>query len=235
MLFAPIDPPADGPAEWLRVQQECKVWAEARGLGLEKLKEIRRRSPEETKYLAQKVLLLRDLTKAGELARKSLLALEERYAATPEGIQNVGGRRFDVDAEKLEPHLYVSPDVMAELDQIYTNHYRSGGALALSCSFNIMGSSDTSADALSAYKEYLHEVQEKLTSLASNVESTITLTVDDARALGLKNAGSKLEPLFGPVHGRICLPLPTESMLEDLKECLEVDPSIIAEVFNSLP
>jgi hypothetical protein len=225
-LFAPVEPPTAGPEKWAETQRLCTKWAEDKSSRLEEWKNNRKvyvRLPL-NQYNAQVQDLLDDLACAGQRARESITTLEGLYGPTKEATIK----------QNLQSHIYVTSGTMTMLDEIYRKHYQSDGALALRRCFIMTTSSESSAKVLATYMGYLNEVKEKLFELSSSPASRVALREKDPRAFGLKYAPMKLEPLFGPVFGRISLPLPTRSMLDDLCGCLEVDEDIMGEVVCSL-
>ena len=178
---------------------------------------------------------LKDLVKAGRKARRSLENLEGLYKPTDLAIQIVSREGFDITKEQLSSHIHVTSTVMGELDEVYLRHYASEGPASLLHCFRMMGVSATSVSVREKFEEYLDEVEKTLNELSSSPSTTISLEQHDLHAFGLKHAADKLKPLFGPVFGRMCLPLPTRAMLHDLRTCLlEVDKDIMSEVLSIL-
>jgi hypothetical protein len=235
-LFTPIEPPDDGLDNWEIVRESCREWATAKHSDLAQWAGEREKFGQDSydEYLARRDTLLKSLTKAGKRARKSLLSLERSYRLTGEAIKTVSDQGFEIDQEMLKSHLHISPKVMDRLDEVYVKHYQDddSGDRALIWCFKMMGASERSAEAREKYEGYLGEVLEVLTALSSTPESKALLAIRDLQAFGLKQAVSKLVPLFGPVQGRVCLPLPTSSMLADLRVCLMVNVDIMAEVLH---
>lgn len=218
-LFKPTAPPKN-PKAWPAVKAMCTKWVEDKSAlirgWLEDLDELAAGPPEELRKAKEK--LLNEVVETGREARKSLLALEKEYSE--------GGR------EDLNSHVHVDEAVMADLDQIYCNNYSSDGALELRKCFNMTAQSKHSKATRNKYNKYLAEVQEKLLTLSESADCTVRAESGDLRAIGLTHASQKLIPLFGPAFSRICLPIPTKSMLDDLKLCLEVDGDIMSEVLR---
>jgi len=219
MLFKPTAPP-DGQEEWGEVRAECERWSvgdrEARVAWWQGIHAINR-SQEKNKgplILEAKEELVNRAVEVGRDGRMSLVKIEEQYSK----------------GEQPKSHIHVDDAVMEQLDRIYLNHYSLDGVQALSHCFNMTSQTDYSKAVRQRYEEYLSEVQEKLESLSSSAENSVRIKGGDLQALGLKYASKKLEALFGVAHGRVCLPIPTRSMLNDLRVCLEVDKSIVAEV-----
>jgi hypothetical protein len=161
--------------------------------------------------------------------------LYKLYGSTEEAVQAAKKNGFFVGNDILRSHVHVSQNVMAKLDQVYIDHYRQSSpeARILRLCFGMMGRSKESKEARERYKTYLDKVWETLTELsADSRDIRVAQATQDLQVLGLKYAAPKLDPLFGPVFGRICLPLPTISMLEDLRVCLELDSDIMGEVFQ---
>lgn len=232
-LFAPTDAPATGPEKWAETRQNCSNWAEAKGSRLAQWSDSREEFLKAEEYNLRLGELLDGLTGAGLKARRSIDNLEKLYEPTDSQISAVKEKGFDLDRKKLQSHTYVSPKVMAELDEIYRRHYPSGGPLALRQCFAMTMPSESSADNLARYQRYLGEVKAKLVELSLAPASQAALLGHDLQTFGLKHAAEKLEPLFGAVFGRICLPLPTRTMLDDLRGCLNVGEEIMGEVLCS--
>ena len=222
-LFRPSPPPENG-GTWTKVQAMCAKWSKDKYNVLEKWREGQAEAiggPKD-RYRELKKTLLVDVAKAGRKALKLLLELESEYSLA--------------DAPGLDSsHVHVDEQVMADLDAIYLTHYSPDGAVALRQCFNMMWPSESSERVREKYRGYLADVQAKLTSLSSSAKCSIRVAAGELRAVGLQHAAAKLGPLFGPVFGRICLPIPTRSMLDDLKTCLEVDEEIMAEVLPPPP
>lgn len=223
-----MDPPAAGPELWLKTQELCEKWAEQDDTTLTKWKSHQLEFLQEGEgiYAREKCKVLDDLVKAGTEARKSLTTLERLYSPTAAALQLISKRGFNVDIEQLKSHVYVTSSVMAQLDNIYLKYY--DGPTLGRC-FQITGPSKHSED-LRRYQKYLGEVDTTLNELSMGSGVSVALHECNLQALGLKHARDKLEPLFGPLFGRVCLPLPTRSMLTHLRDFLEVDKDIMAEV-----
>lgn len=216
ILLAPVEPPAAALGKWEKALASCLEWEKAKQDRLSRWAGDRGKLKEksEEQYLEGKNDLLLDLTKAGKAARKSLLALERLYHP----------------ASKIpRSHIYAPDRVIAKLDGVYCEHYRATDYTLKQC-FTMMGSSKQSKMARKHYEVYLAAVGESLGALSSDAEFQVAFEGDHLWAVGLKYAGSKLIPLFAPVEGRVCLPLPTHSMLEDLLGCLDVHENIVGEV-----
>jgi len=218
-LFEPTPPP-DGQETWVGVEAACKRWADAKRVLLDEwqggLVDLMEGPDEE--YLASKASLLESLTNQGHEARSLVLQLEQLYSPAKDG--------------RFQSHVHVSSAVMEDLDETYLKYYAKDGPSALRQCFNMMGSSNISKAALKKYKEYLSEVQTKLTRCSSSARCSADIAAGDLQAIGLKYAEKKLKPLFGPILGRICLPIPTKSMLNDLKDCLDIDGDLMGEVVH---
>lgn len=174
--------------------------------------------------------VLRDLVNVGREANKSITDLEGLFRPTDRTIQVVSRQGFDISKEQLSSHVYVTSSVMTQLDEIYLRHYGTDEPSPLVRCFSMMGASRASVDFRRKYQDYLDEVRRTLDKLSSSPTTAVALEQHDLHAFGLKHAANKLEPLFGPLFGRICLPLPTRSMLRDLKVCLEINKDIMSEV-----
>ena len=131
--------------------------------------------------------------------------------------------------EDLQHHIYVAEEVMEALDKVYTQHCRQNQALGLrmlcSC-FNMMEDNDARV----RFEKYFGDVEDKLPELSSTPQVKFLVDMGDPQAFALRSATPKLGPLFWLLQGRISLPLPTPSMLEDLQACLNIDTQIIIEV-----
>lgn len=233
-LFAPAQPPSEGLKLWSKVSKDCEEWAKLKHARLSKWTKDRKGFREESadKYLSEKVLLLEDLTNGGEAASKGLLKVDRIYAPTKASTQAVKELGFDIDFDALDSHVHVSEQVMGLLDEVYVQHYGSGGACALRRCFSMMGPSKESKQTRRKYDGYLDGVQKVLDRLSSDPETAGTFDRHGLQAFGSSHAAVKLDPLFRPALGRICLPLPTVTMLKDLKDCLEIDGDIMAEVIS---
>lgn len=84
------------------------------------------------------------------------------------------------------------------------------------------------------FKKYLCKIKAKLAELSSTPLVKLLVDMGDPQAFALRSAASKFNPLFWPLQGRMCLPLPTPSMLEDLQACLDINKQIITEVFPTI-
>jgi hypothetical protein len=233
-LFAPAQPPGEGLKSWRKVSKDCEEWAKLKHTRLSKWTKGRKGFREESaeKYLSEKVLLLEDLTKGGKAASQGLLDVDAIYAPTNASTQAVKALGFDIDFDALDSHVHVSERVMGLLDEVYIQHYGSGGACALRLCFSMMGPSKESKKTRRKYDEYLDGVRKVLDSLTSGSKTASALGRHGLQAFGSAHAAAKLDPLFRPALGRICLPLPTVTMLKDLKDCLEIDGDIMAEVIS---
>ena len=234
-LFTPIFPPKEGALELVgKVSKSCEVWAELKCARLARWARDRGRFKDESErqYLAEKKKLLGDLAEAGKGRREALRSIDEFYEPNEENMQATRDKGFNINPKILESHTYVSREVMDQLDTIYTECYQPDGARALRRCFNMMGPSKQSLEALDLYQKYLAKVSAKLVALSSSTEAQDALVSEDLQALGLTCATKRLETLFFPLHGKINLPLPTASMLDDLKGCLEVDPNVMSEVLK---
>lgn len=230
LLFAPIAPPTDAGTKWSEVQMGCEGWRKAKEEALQQWAEARNKHVEEGRGSMERDNLLKLLVEAGMQSRAALVALEKSYRPAS-GV--LGNPDYDV----LTSSIYVHPKVMDQLDKVYLKHYRvEGSAPALRRCFWMMGGSDESRDAQKLYLEYLRDVKVVLKALSSSKECKLGVEDKDPHALGVVHSVGKLSPLFGPVFGRLCLPLPTATMIDDMKECMDVADEIMGEVMghNSL-
>lgn len=229
-LFKPTPPPPNGLKKWTEVQATCQQWAGANEIQSDFLQRSYLGRVEADKYLQMKEALLLELTAQGQTGLKSIRELEKLYSKPAVGTTR--SKEYKDAGQNFESHVHVTTKVMAEFDQIYLKHYSPNAVLALCRCFNMMGSSQASEPALAKYRNYLSEVKTKLQRLSSSADCSVAAEGGDLQAIGLKHAAEKLEPLYGPIFGRICLPIPTTSMLADLKACLEIDEEILGEVVH---
>lgn len=233
LLFAPTEAPPAGQAHWLETKKLCETWAERDHLQNREWKQGQTDllKEGEEKYNRGMRQTLANLVGASREASKSIAALEQLHKPTVASLQTTSGLGFNINMELLNEHIYVVSNVVLRLDNLYLKHYGSEGVLSLSRCFSMMESSRGPSEDLELYQVYLAEVKQLLRELSSSPGTTLALEGHDLRAFGLKHAEAKLEPLFGPIFGRICLPLPTRSMLDDLRGCLDIDKDIITEVW----
>jgi len=234
-LFAPVYKPGQPDGRVLEVMKTCREWGKLKHATLEQwaksLGEFKADS--EVRYLDEREALLQQLADVGGPARSALLDLEKSYKPTEAAVNAVTVDGFTIDLRILQSHIYISTPVMDSLDDIYLKHYQTGGVYSLRYCFDIPGTSQEAKDALKKYMGYLGDVRKELLKQSNSRETAVALQAGDLQAVGLKNAVLKLDALFQPAPGRICLPLPTTSMLADLKVCLEFEEHILSEVRNS--
>jgi hypothetical protein len=128
---------------------------------------------------------------------------------------------------------------MEDIDKIYCKHYQSnqndeGAPNPLLCfSCHLCGHAMTGDGLLeceAALKNYLTEVKKYL----QHPRGLEVLEANHPQRIGVENAFTRLEPFNLPigVPGRLTLPLPSRSMLEDLWEyILSTDEDVLREVW----
>lgn len=187
----------------------------------------------EDKYLLEKRALLQRLCSAGKGAMQAVKKLEKRCTTSKPAAHATVSLGLKQHHEDLTHHIFISEEVTEALDKLYIQYYRSNGASKvqrLACCFGMMGVNG--GDARVHFERYLGDVKKQLVELSSTPQVKLLVEIGDLQALGLKEAASKLNPLFWPLQGRVCLPLPTPSMLEDLQACLDVHEQLITEVLS---
>ena len=232
LLFTPILAPAQE-CEWEEIKEQSNECARQRSNAWATWNTTREsiQHTTEDEYAATKAELLDSLTSSGNLLALSLRRLEKSYHPDEGSVDATASEGVRLRYEDLAHHIYVSEEVMKELDDIYIQHYRPNGAPGnqkLIDYFNMM--QDRTEKAQANFKNYLSDIKEKLADLSSTPQAKLSLAVGDPQTFGLREAASKLDPLFWPLEHRVALPLPTVSMLEDLKICLSVDEGVITEV-----
>lgn len=186
-------------------------------------------------YLAKRQDLLKNLADAGKNGRRSLLVLEKLYKPTQEALQNVNHQGFEINIEKLRSHLYVTSSTMKKLDQVYCKHYQSDRASALQQCFNMMGPLDDSKEDLQRFKNYLMDIEFPAHRAFCESRGDCALCSPRGLSVWCNACYNKASSPLWASFGRICLPLPSKTMLDDLRECLQVNAEIMNEVLRFQP
>lgn len=214
---------------------------EERARHLNKLHAEGKKAPKykfQDRYLEERALLLNKLHAGGEKAHKSLIALERSFRWTSAAGEAAKGKGVKIDVDKHTSYVHVSKSVMDVLDEIYVNTFRAEEGedqIQLQDCFTLTSGSQAMEAKQQRFKAYLEQVTRSMESLLKpGSEMDAAYAAGSPQAHGLAGAIERLQPLFYPVQGRICLPLPTVSMLEDLKECVLMDPKVICEVRSSV-
>ena len=217
VLFAPIPPPTSISPSFDDVIDGCETWEQTRRDKLRHWTMERQKYVDNEEATEKRDELLQELIDAGREPRAALLELEDLYRP---------------DASEFRSHVYVDQWVMQKLDKIYKCHYHGPNKpLTPNRFFEMMRDPDEDPGWRKAYQLYLEDVQKALLEIKKNIESIPTFGEADQRAvLGLEHAASKVKPLFWPVFGRVCLPLPTKTMIEDLRAVLDIGNDVLSEV-----
>ena len=142
---------------------------------------------------------------------------------TPRSVQNAKRAGVAVDFDNFESYVHVSPALMDKLDNVYLEHFRGDGEVALRL-----------LDCFRIYEEEQHEglfvayLDDVKTLLLSETEGADAQ--NDPQAYGARMASLRLMEALLPLDGRLCLPLATSSMLEDLKTCVIRDEMVVPQV-----
>lgn len=234
MLFAPIEPPVSE-EQWVALRDRNRRWAEAHYGALSRWTN-RRSSLLEEEYVASKERLLARLIKEGKEDRNEPWAIDQLHRPMESKLKAARDAGFDIGGvASLQSKVHVPKKVVAAIDKVYCEHYQAGSqGNPLRWCFGMMGPSAESEAAYDKLVEYLDGVADVIQDIYDDAETEVAWEAKDFWSFGFHHAQAKLMPLFHPLFGRVCLPLPTPSMLEDLKSCLEVEADVMSEVSSGL-
>lgn len=230
LIFTPTAPPAGASKKWSAVQRECERWGmkrrQAQNVWMDNTKDIKSADlPSERKNL------LTSAVTAGKTARKSLLRFEQLYRPSIQKAHQASS--FDPPQDPFSSRVYLSRALMQELDEVYIDHYcdDENRLKDLHRCFETMGSvSAEGSEWITAYERYVEDVEKRLQHLAKVLETQPAAAWQGLTAANLNHSAEKVKPLLWPVFGRLCLPLPTPSMLEDFRPVLEIGNEVMKEV-----
>lgn len=167
---------------------------------------------------------------AGKSAQNSARAVDRSCRVTTKDVINAAREvGIELDSESYASHVHVESNVMKQLDEVYLKHFRAKALpLTLLDCFRIFEDSDLSHQNL--FTDYLDDVERVLKKLLQREDVRVSLKRGDPKSHGIAAAVDRLEPLFWPLERRICLPLATVSMLDDLKACILKNETVTVEV-----
>ena len=187
----------------------------------------------EQRYLKERMTLLDKLCADGTTAQKTLDKLEKSFRWTKAAAESKG---VQIGVDSYESYVHVSENVMDRLDEVYVDTFRAKNGedeiQLIDCFSEDFGSEKMLAKRR-MFERYLVKVADTMALLIADPEMAAAFDAGSPQARGLRWAAERLRPLFSPLEGRICLPLPTVSMLEDLRTCVLMDPNVMCEVRGS--
>ena len=235
MLFAPISLGTEGlDGELLSFWYSADVWAEIKRNKLREWMKHRAsfKGESEARYLLERTKLLNDLQESGRDTQTNLNALEQSLQCTDKAIAAAEKEGILINVRSYRSHVHVAETVMDRLDELYCDTFRGEkGRLTLLDCFSIQ--KDDAKTVM--FMEYLGAVQTLLESLCEAPALISSGGDSDPQMYGLANARVRLYFYFKPVDGRICLPIPTVSMLSDLRSGVLMDQRIVSLVRKSSP
>jgi hypothetical protein len=172
--------------------------------------------------------LLNSAAAAGKTARVALLDFEKLYLPETPTVDSITGPR--PGPHPFQSHVYLSAVLMEALDDVYIQHFRDATpTIDLNSFFETLG--PVPEPVSDRIRCYVADVKKVLLDLAKDVEKDEVLATSVSHtAAELKCAAAKVEPLLSPVFGRLSLPLPTRSMLEDFRSVLDIGDGVMSEV-----
>jgi len=219
VLFSPVE-----------TSKACDLWEEENIQDFEELMEAKTRrlaqwnadrsgfkNNSEAQYLRERTVLLDDLQRLGDKSQRFLADLES-------SLQWADESSIHTKAKEDIPRDPVSKAVVDRLDRLYCNTFR--GNMGRNVLIDCFGA-QTDRTKRKMFIKYLDDLKELLSELLNDPKVSATFEDGCLQARGLKFARRRIYPLFFPLDGRICLPLPTVSMLEDLREYILKDPKIM--------
>lgn len=154
--------------------------------------------------------------------------LDQNFEVTSEVINAASKAGVTLNFEQYGSHVHVCADLLGKLDHVYIKHFHKGDLNLLDC-FNIY-----EGEHHQLFLAYIENVSGVLDSHVDTPQFETSRDGGDPQAIGLEVACRRLKPLFYPLEGRVCLPLATVSMIEDLKTTIitTMDNSVISQVRN---
>jgi hypothetical protein len=235
-LFAPIPVPHD--TQWNNVRVKLNKWTETKRdlLNSWAANSAAFHKESEERYLKERKTLLDELYAGGKVAQQALDKLERSFRWTKPTANAAKSKRVQIGVNSYESYVHVSESVMDRLDEVYVDTFRAKNGKdeirLIDCFSEDVGSKKMLAKR-KMFNKYLVKVADTMALLTADPEMVAAFDADLPQAHGLRWAAERLSPLFSPVEGRICLPLPTASMLEDLRTCVLMDPNVVCEVRGS--
>jgi len=231
-LFAPTSSPLKDDKSWVAAHEAHVEWAKKKVHLLTTWAENRARYLEESedRYFEKRECLVEALAQGGEKAHTLSRKLEHSLGWTDEAGKEAGKQGFHLGVDTPQCYTHVSSAVMEHLDRVYIAFFRKGGAgsIKLVDCFAL----HLNEPKREKFKEYLSAVCTAMADLlAEGSDLGEAYKKGSPQAYGVSEAVCRLDPLFYPIDGRISLPLPTVSMLEDLKQCvLRMDSKLMCQV-----
>jgi hypothetical protein len=145
---------------------------------------------------------------------------------TAEAIKKAKQARVNLDFNRFESYVHVSATLMEKLDKVYLEHFREVEDFTLLDCFDIYKDNHRGL-----FMKYLDDVLEVLNVEKNGLGSR---SAQDPAVYGVVGAVSRLKHMFLPLQGRICLPLATVSMLDDLRKFVLMDGNVIPQVRGRL-
>jgi len=251
-LFAPYPSDRDDGERLKRTIEVNKSWIKTRKAAIRQWNELRIGYREEgyKHYLEGRTSLLDTLAgkrhptprgrgaplltviiEAGKKLHEDNYTLDKPFKATHGIIKEAREAGIDMDFDTYESYVHVDSGLMENLDKIYREQFQQDDGFTLSRCFNIT----EDAECHDRLTEYIKKVKEELEWILCRPESGELLEQGDPHEHGIKGADARLDSLFAITDGRICLPLATPSMLDDLKEYVLVHGNVIIEVRSDFP
>jgi hypothetical protein len=225
LLFSPVETPGEA-LMWGDLQRPMNHWVNTKRDRLSEWMDNRAAFmvDSEERYLQERTKLLNDLQKSGRYVQTALAMLERSLRTATQTVETTNNGR------PYASHVHISQDVMDELDRLYCEVFRGNThGFALHDCFNVL----THETGMEAFTNYLVGVEDILTRMSKVPEAVAAHRKGCSQTRGLHFAIKRVFMLFLPVDGRICLPLPTTTMLDDLRTCVLTDCKVIPMVGSS--
>lgn len=223
-LFAPAPSPEDVNDTWQTTLTACVAWTKEKNDLLAAWADDCEGflGESEERYEAKREALADALAVGGKDACARLGTLEKSLRWKPRTIKAHQKTGFDLGVNNPECYVHVSKDALSQFDKLYTKVFRNNrpGAIRLVDCFSSIHHDEQKMRQFKVYVEDLKTAIKNLQTTSQQVSQTY----------GLSEAVHRVEALFYPVEGRICLPLPTVSMLDDLKTCVLMDSKVMYQV-----
>lgn len=176
--------------------------------------------------------LLTTSPEAGKTSDDLLKQLDRFFRVPSDPVKAARDAKVDFSLNHFESYVHMDRNLLDLLDELYVNHFRADeqGALRIHHCFNLY----EDPEKCNKFKAYLTAVLDVLQKVMEGESFQTYYQEGDPNAVGIDAAWDRIEPLFYPLMGRINLPLPCVSMLEDLKTCVLVDGGVISQVRTSV-
>jgi len=149
---------------------------------------------------------------------------DTREAAKKEG--------YGLEVDDHRSYVHISEKTMDRLDEVYVETFRGDDVDAIRLADCFCLGADMGGGKRTQFKRYLGAVRAILNKAAFEANRDLDTGGEGItpQGYGIIESCGRLDPLFLPLQCRICLPLATMSMIEDLKPCVLMASNVVREV-----